>query len=205
MALKFVMPGSHMMARAVAAAERGVSKAQKRALRKAAQWTGRQSARQLARAHRVPLRAINGRRPGRAGRMRWTIQEEAANVWVGTAPVKASRLGSMRQQKRGARAGQHTFPGGFLATMRSGHTGVFRRAAPGEVTSYQKQSRGWTKGRPRTSPRNLPLIEEAVDLDDADSVRAAIGGQIPARYRELLRQETNFEQLKWERQFGGVR
>lgn len=202
MPIRMKVPGTDFMRRAVQEAERASERAQKRTIRKTAQWAGRKSARELARANRVPLRAIHRRRPGKAGRLRWTIRDEGANVWLGTQPVKASYLGTLKQQRNGARAGRHTFPGSFIATMRSGHAGIFRRARAGEVTSNQKSSRGWTKGRPRTSSRNLPIIAQTVPLENADEVRAGVYEGLPARYREFMRQETRFEALKWEGKFG---
>lgn len=209
MSVRLIMPGSELMGRAVRDAERGTHRAQQRALRKTAQWAGRQSARELARANRIPLRVLQRRpwerRTGRAGRMRWTIEDDRANVWLGTLPVRAAYIGTLKQQKRGARAGRHTFRGAFVASMpatRSGnrHRGIFKRAE-----RLSARSRGWTSGRPRSSPRNLPIREQRVHLENAAQVEASVGAQLPARHRELLRQESRFEQHKWARRYGGGR
>jgi len=189
------------MRRAVTEAERASRRAQKRALRKTAKWAGKESTRQLARANRIPMRALrkgSGGRAGSAGRMRWTIDDEQANVWIGTRPVKASYLGKLSQNSRSARAGRHTFRGAFIATMpatASGrqHTGIFRRA---------DQTTRRTAGRPRTSPANLPIIEQSVRLDNADQVEADVEGQLPERYRKVLGQEQRFEESKWAQKFG---
>ena len=202
MSIRLQVPGTDFMRRAVREAERASERAQKRTMRKTAQWAGRESARGLARSNRIPLRALQRRpwerRAGRAGRMRWTIDDEAANVWIGTLAVKAAYIGKLSQNSRSARAGRHTFPGAFIATMpatASGgqHTGVFRRA---------NETTRWTAGRPHTSSANLPIIEQRVHLEGAQAVEADVGSRLFPRYREILRQETNFENQKWAARFG---
>lgn len=47
-------------------------------------------------------------------------------VWLGLNKVKASYVGRLKQDVSGAFAGQYFFAGGFVATMKSGHTGIFK-------------------------------------------------------------------------------
>ena len=201
-AIRIKVPGTEFMRRAVQDAQRASERAQKRTIRETTKWAARESTRELARANRIPMRALRRRpwerRQGRAGRMRWTIDDEQANAWIGTLPVKAAYLGRLSQNSRSARAGRHTFPGAFIATMpatRGGnrHTGIFRRA--NELTR-------WSEGRPRTSSKNLPIIEQRVALENAAAVEASVGGRLPVRYREILRQETRFENSKWAERYG---
>ncbi len=166
------------MQRALRLAEQGTERAHGRALRDTARWAGRQSASRLAKANRIPVRALTRGRLGKRGRVRITKGEEGANVWVGTYPVKASYLGPISQtiRTRAIRVGRHSFPGAFVARMPSGHVGVFKR-----------------EGKSR-----LPIVEQAVELDGARKVKSGVEREIPMRFRELLRQAVRFEQLKYQ-------
>lgn len=48
-------------------------------------------------------------------------------VWLGLNQIKAAYAGKMRQDAHGAWSGKRYFDGGFIATMKSGHTGIFKR------------------------------------------------------------------------------
>ena len=65
-------------------------------------------------------------------------------VWVGTNPLPLVALGQPRQTKASVNVGRKKkFPGAFLATMKSGHRGVFiRRGSPHyDATRYRKTRR----------------------------------------------------------------
>lgn len=172
------LPGIRAAQKALAEGERTGRRAHRRALRDTAKWAGRQAARGLAHANRLPLKALTRGRMGRRGRIRWDLREGSAGVWVGTAPVAASHLGKLSQSRVGARAGRRSFRGAFLATMPGGHkTGVFER-----------------KGASR-----LPIREVTVPLEGAEDVAAEVEGRIPDRYDELLRQAWRFESLRRKR------
>lgn len=61
-----------------------------------------------------------------------TLRRLRAEVWQGTARIPAKyAAGKLKQTKRGVRAGRLFFDGAFLATMKNGYTGVFRRTGVG--------------------------------------------------------------------------
>lgn len=65
-----------------------------------------------------------------------------STVWIGANPVEAAYVGKLQQEPSGASAGEFFWEGAFVATLRSGHTSIFKR-----------------KGRKR-----LPIVEQVVDL-----------------------------------------
>lgn len=79
-------------------------------------------------------------RRDRARRLFWT-----AGIYVVIGDLPASKLGKMRQQKKGAKAGKYFFEGAFKATIKqSNHTGIYKR-----------------KGKPR-----FPIVEQRVKIRD---------------------------------------
>lgn len=48
-------------------------------------------------------------------------------VWQGTMSVQAVYGGKPREVKGGVKAGRHFFPDAFIAVMKSGHVGIFKR------------------------------------------------------------------------------
>lgn len=48
-------------------------------------------------------------------------------VWTGYNAIKAGYLGNLKQEDWGASARSYLFPGGFIARMKSGYTGIFKR------------------------------------------------------------------------------
>ncbi len=66
----------------------------------------------------------------------------SAHIVALLAGIKAVKLGTPRQTRRGVAVKRHRFPGAFVARMPSGHKAEFKR-----------------KGRPR-----LPIVEQTVPL-----------------------------------------
>ncbi len=66
-------------------------------------------------------------------------------AWLGYNEVKTGYAGKLTQESGGASVAGHYFPGGFVATMRSGHSGIFKRL--GNIT-----------GR---------IIEQSIDIPEA--------------------------------------
>lgn len=62
---------------------------------------------------------------------KWRIKSRrvASNglVWMGYNPLKSGYIGTLRQEDWGASARSYFFKGGFIATMKSGHKGIFMR------------------------------------------------------------------------------
>jgi len=154
-----------------------IDRAANRAKNKAAKWAAKQVASGIAADDAVPVRALY--KASGSGRHKKRVQISFADhgvggyaaVWVGYNPIKAAYLGSLRQQRRGARAGKHFFERAFLATMRSGHRGVYLRS-----------------GNAR-----LPIDEQYVPLNSAERNVEAVSRRIPIRLAELFEQELNYE------------
>ena len=102
-----------------------IERAMLRAINKTARWLRTRIAREVATELNVKV-----------GLARNSLQLRMAsrhglNASVGLNPkasrIKAVDLGQPKQNKAGVRVGRHSFRGAFIATMPSGHTGVFRR------------------------------------------------------------------------------
>jgi hypothetical protein len=91
-------------------------------------------------------------------------------VWIGFNPVKASYVGKLKQDNGGAWAGQYYFKGGFVTTLRSGHTGIFKKS-----------------GRSR-----LPIAEQTVVLKAGFAIAEAVAHEaqieLRARFAAKLRE-----------------
>jgi len=87
-------------------------------------------------------------------------------TWIGRNAIAAAYAGKPRNVTGGARAGKYFFENAFVATMKSGHTGIFKRI------------KGSTK-----------IVEQTVDLDQAQSqVRTAVNKK-RGRISQILRQQ----------------
>lgn len=95
-------------------------------------------------------------------RMAVRRKPEQGLVWVGLNEVKAAYTGAMRQGPHGAYAGERYFPGAFIATMRSGHKGIFSRTG-----AREKRNGKWFAA----------IAEEMVDVDLGFHVTEAVAQQ----------------------------
>ena len=78
--------------------------------------------RDVAKLSRVKVGIIKGKtKLYRASR-----RQKEAHVFVNLTGVKAAKL-NPKQNKRGVRAGRHSFKGSFIAKVTSGYVGVFKR------------------------------------------------------------------------------
>lgn len=140
-----------------------------RAINKTLSWANSQGLRAIAQKHEVPLKTLRGRRRSKV--IKASRSRLSGLAWFGTAPLRASYLGTPRQTRQGARAGTRFFPGAFVATMPSGHVGIFKR---------QDRAR-------------LPIVEQVVRLDAADKALAPVEAGIAARLQTTFTQEMNYE------------
>jgi len=154
-----------------------VNRAQRRSIIKTLKWGGSFVARTVAIQTGIPLKLLTkggGKRDG--VRVRYSfpkLKEIKGTAWIGGSPIKAAYVGKLKQREdeAGARAGKYFFKGGFIARMKSGHTGIFKRV-----------------GKHR-----LPLREETVSLQGVVPTVRAVQRFIPARYDKVFDQEFNFE------------
>ena len=168
----------------IAALTPASKRAATRAQNKLAKWVGARGASAIAKANQLPVKVMRQRlRVVRAKPSTGRV-DKGARVWIGTLPIASRKAGRVRQTSTGAAAGKHVYPDFFVATMPSGHTGVFTRMGT---------AARWTWGRPRTSPPNLPIVEANITLQDLHEIRAEMLQEGGRRYRELLVQELNYE------------
>lgn len=167
--------------RFVEAFPREGAQAARGAINKTLDWVTSRAARAIADENDVPLKSLSRRR--RISKRRASGQDLSGRLWLGMAPIKAIYLGSARQTRSGARVGSRAFPGSFLATMPSGHLGVFKRDE-----SLLRRS----KGRSAGSAPNLPITEQTVALKAAESRIRSIFDQAPERLRTVFLQEMRF-------------
>lgn len=154
------------------AARRQIGAAGRRAARRTATWLRGEMAAELATAHDVPLRVIRRRLKvsGARGRVPGSV------LWAGILPVRARDIGklwprSSRQQRaaRGSWAGEHFFPGAFVARL-------------GSVRSVWRR-----KGRER-----FPVSEEKVELTEARPIAERQLVRAEAYFQRVLQHELDY-------------
>lgn len=99
-----------------------VAKAEYRAFKRTSDWAKSQGAKSMSRESRLTQKVLKARHRAQAYQ-----SDGFARVWFGVDPIKAVYTGKLKQQKRGIKVGKFTFKGAFVATMKSGHTGIFMR------------------------------------------------------------------------------
>lgn len=135
----------------------------------------------VSKAEAVPLKALL--RGGARGKGRRIFVSKAkssrptASIWIGYNPVQAAYLGRLVQNKQGAGAGQHFFPGSFIATMRSGHRSVFHRVPGTRMRNKNKQK----------------TREDAHEMLQAESVVAGVRDRMSVRLTDLFREKIDKE------------
>lgn len=153
--------------RALTATTSQINRAATRALNKTLTWTGGQGRRILAQESGLALKSLKSRvRIGKASRS--TLR---GSVWFGLAPVKAIYAGGARQTKTGVTARGLSYTGAFLATMPTGHLGIFKR-----------------RGAAR-----LPIDEQSIYLAYSGEHLRSLGARAHDRLRTIFGQEINYE------------
>ncbi|UJQ20821.1 phage tail protein [Wolbachia endosymbiont of Delia radicum] len=100
-----------------------VEKAAVRALNKTALWVRSQTVKQVSEEKQIPKKAMRKKLSvDKANRKRLWSVVKLSSQWIGVA-----KLGSIKQTKIGAKAGSRMYEGAFIATMKNGHIGIFRR------------------------------------------------------------------------------
>ncbi len=161
--------GMDTLVRRFRALPKQAERAEKRAVGKTTTKARSELVKDVARQNQITQKIIRRFRSARKiSRSRLT-----GIAWLGYRPIKASYVGKPRQTKRGVRVRRFFFEGAFVATMPSGHTGVFKR-----------------KGKER-----LPIVEQVIELQravqSADSVRDRMGDEFIKRFQQELNFEVN--------------
>lgn len=161
--------------------------ASKRAIRKASTFGRGRVSRAVASVHGIPQKGLKKRSRVTVSKVKTDARfGVSAYIWVGTLPLRASDVGKPRQTRAGVTVGKHKFPGSFIATMPTGHTGVFKR---------QGVKREMTRGRYKgTDTKRQPIKEQTVALPRARAAMETVRDrEILPRLLELMRQELNYE------------
>lgn len=121
MRINIEVTGSIMQS--IDAERKKVEKATVRALNKTALWVRSQTVKQVSEEKQIPKKAMRKKlRVDKANRKRlWSIVK-LSSQWIGVA-----KFGSIKQTKIGAKVGSRMYEGAFIATMRNGHIGIFKR------------------------------------------------------------------------------
>jgi len=153
---------------AIEASKNQLEVALMRALNKTALWVKSQSVKEIAKEKLLKQKIIRNRLQVLKANRKQLI----AKVLASLHGVKANQMGSMRQTKTGAKAGKRHFKGAFVATMPSGHTGIYKRK----------------------SRRKLPIREVVFPLEPiASSIIKAITNEKAAqKFTKLLAHEIKF-------------
>lgn len=155
--------------RQMAAMPQGVERARRRALGKLSTWVQRQILREAATAAGVPQKIIKA-----LLRYRTTRTADVLKIWIGTNPLKAHHLGTVKWTRRmaGARAGRRLFAGAWSWPN--------SRKMKGLIVQ-------------RTGDQRLPVEVVTVEVHQAVLNRIqAIQPAIDARFLTLLQQELNY-------------
>lgn len=131
-------------------------KAERRAIRRTLQFA---RSRMLKRASQES--AITQKSLRQARRSFYSWNDEGGEAWLGTLDMKAGFVGRVSQQKKGAKVGQHKFPGAFTAHLYGRHS-IFKR-----------------KGRSR-----FPVIEQTIPVEVDEGFMSILRYQADQRLLE---------------------
>lgn len=142
-----------------------VNRASMFAINRTAEWLKSSVAKEISAQKRIKLKVIRDRLKITKANKNQLSARINANMWA----LKGKDLGNMSQTPLGAKAGKYMFKGAFVATMKSGHKGVFRR---------------------KTTQR-LPIKEMYVPMDNYASklIKTFIDEQSQAVFEKIFEQQ----------------
>lgn len=150
------------------ATEKQAEIASLRALNRAIIWLKRQVARDVSKERKIRQAVIIER----LVILKANRRNLQAHLNGNLASLRANKVGKLVQTKRGARVKHFHFPGAFVATMPSGHKGIFRR---------------------QTGSR-LPISEITIPikLESLRAIEDALSKKLKHRFETDFRRELNF-------------
>jgi len=154
-----------------------------RALNRTAQRARSRTVRDTARAKGVLARVVRRRVRLRSA----TRRSLAARVWFGVYNIRLVDTGSAapRNTRSGARVGRHQVPGGFVAKMRSGHVGVFRRRKAPRRVGAGARERPHARGALAIDEQVIALMPQAESIL-VDEARRAMRHTFPRELKRAL-------------------
>lgn len=117
----------------VDASQAKITRATVRALNKTALWAKAEATRNLSKDTQIKQQLIRKR----LWIIKATRNSMRALIRVGLYGMNSSKLGNIKQMSKGAMAGKHMFEGAFIATMKTGHRGIFRRKGRTALPIYE--------------------------------------------------------------------
>lgn len=160
-----------------------IQRAVTRTLKKTAKWLETHSKRELGVALRVPQRVLSTHYY-----QSFNIKDgkRTARVWFGLNPIRLWSIGTAKQNDIGVKVGRHFYEGSFIATMASGHEGVFNRSAKSHADNrrVKRKDGQWSE---------LPIKEQSFKIQDiAEPILERYHNRAEARFKQILKQEINF-------------
>lgn len=156
--------------------------AEVRALNKTMRWVRTRAVRTVSKEMKVAAKLVRQR----IADFKATRQRRVGKVWVGLRPIAAQRLGKVRQNRRGVRAGRHSFKGAFAVDTGRGNLAVFQRT--GEPKRKMRSGRYAGKMREPIERVELELDQQAV-TDALDELFSGAN----TRFLKVLRQELKYQ------------
>ena len=141
-----------------------IKQAYRRAMGKTIRWLSTRINRELGKQFDLPQRVFQVR-------TKRNFDNEMGSIWVGMNPIAANWLGKARQTKKGVSVRSHRFDGAFIAKMKNGHIGIFRRKTnrplPIETVTKKMSSGGsdeidFNIGQEISNSHLLPRIKNRV-------------------------------------------
>ena len=139
-----------------------------RALNKTALWLKSQSVKEISKEKALKQKLIRKR----LHVLKSNRKPLVVRVIASLHGVKAHQMGHLRQTRTGAKAGKRHFKGAFVATMPTGHTGIYKR-----------------KGR-----KKLPIREVVFPLEPVASnvIKAVTDDKAAQQFNKLFTHEMQF-------------
>lgn len=168
-----------------------IAAAKKRALAKTVKSIGASAAKDMAASVGVAQKAIKRRIATRT-------TASTGLVWFGLKRIDAQLAGKASQNKRGARAGRHDFPGAFVKAIYTAEQKIWIRLASRqydpEIYPYKKRAVSYGELPAGLSGR-FPVVKAtlAIDTPATRAVIAAQAKRAQALLAEKLGQELNYE------------
>lgn len=146
----------------------------------------------------VPKGVLSGgrSRKGRVFVKRTSPDDLSVSLWLGSEKVHPRELTKnfppKRKGKFGVKVGKHVFPGAFVATMPTGHVGIFKR----KTDWRHRFPRGRTSGR----KHGLKIKEQFVSLEPHASRAIALEkARIEANLSAAIEAELDVELERLQR------
>lgn len=152
----------------IGATEKHAVVASMRSLNKTALWIRTQATREISKNRRITQKIIRQRlRVLKASR-----RQLKSHVLASLRGVTATKVGTPKQTRSGAKVKQYNFPGAFVATMPGGHTGIYKR---------KRKTR-------------LPIRELTIPLEPESSniIEGLLDNRVKERFETIFRRELRF-------------